>query len=75
MCKVNMSKELAELLIDDYLFNLDGMVIDMPDEAFEELKELFNELKDVVEKYNLEVDTYLLENCECNFEDDEDDEE
>ena len=71
MCKVQMSKELAELLIDGYLFNLDGMVMDMPDESFEELKNLFEELKSVVKKYKLGVDEDLLEACDGNFEDDE----
>lgn len=56
MTKVKVSKDLMELLIENFMFNLESTIVDIDDDEYEEIKKYFNEIKNLVDKNNLDVD-------------------
>ena len=56
MGKVKVSKGLMELLIENFMFNLESTIVDIDDDEYEEIKKYFNEIKNLVDKNNLDVD-------------------
>ena len=72
MTKVKVSKDLMELLIENFMFNLESTIVDIDDDEYEEIKKYFNEIKNLVDKNNLDVD---IEDIDIYENDDDDYEE
>ena len=56
MSKLGVSKELLELLIENFMFNLESTIVDIDDDDYEELTKHFSEIKELVGANGLNVD-------------------
>lgn len=56
MSKLGVSKELLELLIENFIFNLESTTVDIDDDDYEELTKHFSEIKELVGANSLNVD-------------------